>query len=66
MKKVLCILAAVAMVAVFGTSCKKQCTCENYVNGVKVGTTTVETTKSCASVSTMVETNGVKAGLSCK
>ena len=28
MKKVLCILAAVAMVAVFSTSCNKKCTCK--------------------------------------
>ncbi|MBO4654789.1 MAG: hypothetical protein J5644_04510 [Bacteroidales bacterium] len=32
MKKVLCILAAVAMVAVFSTSCNKKCTCQ--VGGV--------------------------------
>ena len=32
MKKALCILAAIAMVAVFSTSCGKKCTCK-YPNG---------------------------------
>lgn len=35
MKKVLCILAAVAMVAVFSTSCNKKCTCK-YPDGTSV------------------------------
>jgi len=29
MKKVLCVLAAVALVAVISTSCKKDCTCKS-------------------------------------
>lgn len=32
MKKVLCVLAAIAIVAVFSTSCNKKCTCK--VNGI--------------------------------
>ena len=34
MKKVLCILAAVALVAVFSTSCKKKCTCKGPAGSV--------------------------------
>ena len=34
MKKVLCILAAVAMIAAVSTSCNKKCTCK--ANGVSV------------------------------
>lgn len=37
MKKVLCILGAVAIVAAFSTSCNKKCTCK--VNGSAVAVT---------------------------
>ena len=42
MKKALCILAAVALVAVFSTSCNKKCTCKTYEAGKVVATTTME------------------------
>ncbi len=40
MKKVLCILAAVALVAVFSTSCNKKCTCKGYEAGEVIATAT--------------------------
>lgn len=34
MKKALCILAAVAMVAICSTSCNKKCTCTETLGGI--------------------------------
>lgn len=65
MKKVLCILAAVAMVAAFSTSCKKTCNCDIYENGKVVSTTTYENSK-CASLSTVMDTPDGKVGMECK
>ncbi|MDR1112832.1 MAG: hypothetical protein LBL18_03625 [Bacteroidales bacterium] len=33
MKKALCVLAVIAMVAVVSTSCNKDCTCKGTLNG---------------------------------
>lgn len=68
MKKVLCVLAAVAMVAVFSTSCKKGCTCKEYENGKVVATETFsELNKDqCKALSLVVTTEEGKNGLECK
>ncbi len=67
MKKALCILAAVAMVAAFTTSCNKKCTCKEYVDGAEVATTTMEGKNiKCANLSTVMETPDGKVGLECK
>ncbi|MCQ2271898.1 MAG: hypothetical protein MJZ72_03815 [Bacteroidales bacterium] len=41
MKKVLCVLAAIAMVAAVTTSCNKKCTCKTYVDGKEMMSVTV-------------------------
>ena len=67
MKKVLCILAAVAMIAAVSTSCKKNCTCDMYENGKVVSTTTYEAKNgACANMSTVMTTPDGKVGMECK
>lgn len=69
MKKVFCVLAAVAMVAVFATSCKKNCTCETYVNGKVVSTTTTENpdkNQKCSDYTTAITIGDITEGVVCK
>ncbi|MCQ2286595.1 MAG: hypothetical protein MJZ76_06950 [Bacteroidales bacterium] len=69
MKKVLCVLATVALVAVFATSCNKNCTCETYVNGKVVATTTSENpdkNKKCSDYTNAVTLENVTNGVVCK
>lgn len=69
MKKVLCVIAAVAMVAVFATSCKKDCTCKTYMNGKETASITIHADQleaqgiKCADMSS-AELDGV--GVTCK
>lgn len=41
MKKVLCVLAAIAMVAAITTSCEKKCTCKTYLGGKEIASMTI-------------------------
>jgi hypothetical protein len=68
MKKVLCILAAVAMVAVFSTSCKKGCTCKTYSNGDVVATATYENISKdqCKALTVVATGSEGKTGVECK
>lgn len=68
MKKALCILAAVAMVAVFSTSCNKGCTCKEYENGKVVSTQTYDklNKEQCKALSIVVTTSDGKTGVECK
>ena len=69
MKKVLCVLAAVAMVAFFSTSCNKKCTCKTYRDGKVVDTVTddnPDTHYKCSEYTTLVTVNGKKNGLKCQ
>ncbi len=67
MKKVLCVLAAIAMVAAVSTSCKKTCNCDIYENGKVVSTTTYDAQNGkCASMSTVMTTPDGKVGMECK
>ncbi|MDR1345112.1 MAG: hypothetical protein LBK03_00215 [Bacteroidales bacterium] len=42
MKKALCVLAVIAMVAMVSTSCKKNCECTTETDGKVIGTVTSE------------------------
>ncbi len=69
MKKALCVLAAVAMVAVFATSCNKTCTCETYLNGKVVSSTTMENPdkkQKCSDYTTAITVGNVTEGVVCK
>ena len=66
MKKLLLLLAGVALLAVFSTSCNKGCVCKTYVLGV-VGASqeiTVEDGQTCSDYSSYDEST--KTGLKCK
>jgi hypothetical protein len=70
MKKMMCVLAAVAMVAAVSTSCNKKCTCTTYAAGVVVKTqddVELGDKKKCTDLNTFVDMPGVgKTGLECK
>ena len=72
MKRIIVILALVACVAAFTTSCNKKCTCKTYAAGVVLRTDEVEldkdTYKKCSDMNTFVtDDNGQnKTGLECK
>lgn len=69
MKKVFCVLAAVALVAVFATSCSKKCTCETYEDGKVIATTTMENpdkNKKCSDYTTAITFENVTTGVVCK
>ena len=69
MKKVLCVLAAVAMVAVFSTSCNKKCTCKTYEAGQVIATVTVDnpnTNVKCSTYSATADYGQGKEGVECK
>lgn len=75
MKKLLCAVAALAMVAAF-TSCNKKCTCKTYPSTVSVTMSLkdVQSTyasygidiKKCSDMSAVAEVNGTKTGVECK
>lgn len=64
MKKVLLALAVVAMAASF-SSCKKDCKCTTYTNGVEVGSVT-EKTKNCSDLESKTEMMGVTTEVKCE
>ncbi len=71
MKRIIGILALVACVAAFTTSCNKKCTCKTYAAGVVVNTqedVELEKGKKCSDMNTFVtDNNGEnKTGLECK
>lgn len=71
MKRIIGILALVACVAAFTTSCNKKCTCKTYAAGVVVHTqedVELEKGKKCSDMNTFVtDDNGEnKTGLECK
>ncbi len=73
MKRIIGILALVACVAAFTTSCNKKCTCKTYAAGVVVSTQEdveldKDTYKKCSDLNTFVtDSNGEnKTGLECK
>lgn len=68
MKKVLCVLAAVAMIAAVSTSCKKGCTCKEYSDGKVVATQTYDniSKENCKALSIVVTTSDGKTGVECK
>lgn len=68
MKKALCILAAVALVAGF-SSCNKKCTCKTYDEGEVIATTTVKNpdkNKKCAAYTDIETDESGKSGIECK
>ena len=69
MKKVVLSIAIVAFVGLFA-SCSKNCTCTNYLNGEKKGTTEISKDKlsdgqKCSDLSTIVTIDGKKNGTEC-
>lgn len=69
MKKVLCVLAAVAMVAALSTSCNKKCTCTSYYEGEEVTTVTSDnpdTHYKCSEYTDYVTVDGKITGVKCK
>ncbi|MDR3046689.1 MAG: hypothetical protein LBU51_03620 [Bacteroidales bacterium] len=69
MKKVFLTLACIAFVALLGTSCKKSCTCQHYINGNKFGskvTTENVSKEDCKAMNTITTINGKKEGYQCK
>ena len=72
MKRIIGILALVACVAAFTTSCNKKCNCKTYALGVVVSEDEVEldkdTYKKCSDLNTFAtDDNGQnKTGLECK
>lgn len=69
MKKVLCILAAVALVAVFSTSCNKKCTCKEYEAGEVVATVTEKNPNKnikCKDYTDIMTDEDGKWGVECK
>lgn len=67
MKKVLAIVAVVALVGSFA-SCNKKCHCKTYVGGAVSATTEIEPgdNMKCSDYNTIAEVNGIKAGTECK
>ena len=70
MKKVVLSCALVAVVGLFA-SCSKNCTCTNYLNGEKTGTTEISKTKlkdgqKCSDLNTVVVIGGKKNGTECR
>ncbi len=69
MKKALCILGAVAIVAFFSTSCNKKCTCKYYEDGEVVSTETFDNPDKnvkCKAYSYTVNDEDGKQGVECK
>jgi len=71
MKKIVLALAAVAMVAMFTTSCNKKCTCKTYLNGVVMTTSEdveldKDSYKKCSDMNTIVTVSDKKNGMECK
>jgi hypothetical protein len=69
MKKLFCLLLVAGVFVTF-ISCKKNCNCTTYLNGVKVTTSNVELTSEyakCSDMTAIVEEPGLgKTGLECK
>lgn len=70
MKKVVLALAVMATVACF-SSCSKNCTCTEWLNGEKKGTKEISKDKlkegqKCSDLSTIIEYNGKKNGFECR
>lgn len=71
MKKIVLALAAIAMVAMFTTSCNKKCTCKTYLNGVVMTTSEdveldKDSYKKCSDMNTIVTVSDKKNGMECK
>lgn len=71
MKKIVLALAAIAMVAMFTTSCNKKCTCKTYLNGVVMTTSEdveldKDSYKKCSDMNTIVTVSEKKNGMECK
>ncbi|HPW65878.1 MAG TPA: hypothetical protein PLY32_00520 [Salinivirgaceae bacterium] len=68
-KTVFLALALVGLMLVGFTSCSKECECQSYVNGEKVGsptTITRESGKKCKDYNETAEAFGVKTEVKCK
>ena len=70
MKKIVLGLAAIAMVALFTTSCNKKCTCKTYAAGVVVTTTEdveldKDSYKKCSDMNAIIIADP-KTGLECE
>ena len=63
MKKVLTVLAIVAVVACLG-SCKKKCTCTTTMNGAVIQTVTMEATN-CSKLNATQTMNGMVKETKC-
>ena len=63
MKKVLIVVAVIAMVACLG-SCKKKCNCVTTMNGEVVQTTTMEATN-CAKLNVTQNMGGMTQEVKC-
>ena len=66
MKKVLLLLAGVALLAVFSTSCNKGCVCKTYAAGVLLSSqeVTVEDGQTCSDYTTYDES--ISTGMKCE
>jgi hypothetical protein len=67
MKKVMCVLAVVAMVAVISTSCSKDCTCKTSIDG-GLETTSTATIKNgkCSDLNSEVTVAGITTKMVCE
>ena len=71
MKKIVLAFAAIAMLAMFTTSCNKKCTCKTYLAGVVMTTTEdveIESGKKCKDMGTIYsdDEGNNKTGVECK
>ena len=67
MKKLMCVLAAVALVAVVSTSCKKTCECTTKAGGVVIATASSEIKKGkCSDLDSKTTVLGITQETTCK
>lgn len=65
MKKVLLGLVVIAAMGAF-SSCKKECKCTTYSDGVETASVTTEHKGNCDELDSYIEFNGSKTGVECK
>jgi len=67
MKKINYLVLTLVMVVAMGfVSCKKECTCNTYLDGVKMGETTTKVKGKCSDLDTRSEVMGTVSEVKCK
>ncbi|HBX51239.1 MAG TPA: hypothetical protein DEH02_09265 [Bacteroidales bacterium] len=66
MKKLSLVILGLMMLAMLGfISCKKECTCISYINGVEVSRTTTEVKGKCSELDSQTTTAGMTSEVKC-